>query len=223
MLRFAAGSERKLRGVRDGAAMGLDGRAPEQGFVLVGLIVAIFFILLALSIAAPTVAKELKRERELETIHRGNQYVRAIQLYYKKSGGYPASMELLGKSNNVRYLRQQYVDPMTGKADWRLIHIGEAKTTVKGFFGKALPGMAPGLGTAAGRVLSAEPTLAPRQRPPSDRLPQGIPPAPVRRGRPRWVPARLVRIRPGRVRRRDRRRVERHRRERIVRERADRE
>jgi type II secretory pathway pseudopilin PulG len=154
MLRFAAGSERKLRGVRDGAAMGLDGRAPEQGFVLVGLIVAIFFILLALSIAAPTVAKELKRERELETIHRGNQYVRAIQLYYKKSGGYPASMELLGKSNNVRYLRQQYVDPMTGKADWRLIHIGEAKTTVKGFFGKALPGMAPGLGTAAGMASS---------------------------------------------------------------------
>ena len=125
----------------------------EKGFMLVGLIVAIFLILLALSVAAPKVAQELRREREVEAIHRGDQYVRAIRLYYRKMNHtYPGTMEQLEKSNNVRFLRQQYVDPMTGKADWRLIHVGEAKTTVKGFFGQPLAGLAPGLGSVAGQA-----------------------------------------------------------------------
>jgi type II secretory pathway pseudopilin PulG len=126
-------------------------RQGEQGFTLLGLIVAIFLILLVLGVAAPRVAHELRREREVETIHRGNEYVRAIQIYYRKVGHYPGSIEELEKTNNVRYLRQRYVDPMTGKADWRLIHVGEAKTTVKGFFGQPLAGIASsGLGSAAG-------------------------------------------------------------------------
>ncbi len=86
----------------------------------------------------------------METIHRGNQYVRAIQLYYRKVGHYPGNMEQLEKTNNMRFLRQRYVDPMTGKQDWRLIHVGEAKTTVKGFFGQPLAGIASS-GLAAAR------------------------------------------------------------------------
>ena len=95
-------------------------RHEEQGFMLVGLIVAIFFVLLALSVAAPKMAQELRREREVEAVHRGNQYVRAIRLYYRKFGHYPGSIEQLEKTNNIRFLRQRYVDPMTGKADWGL-------------------------------------------------------------------------------------------------------
>jgi type II secretory pathway pseudopilin PulG len=125
-------------------------RQGEQGFMLVGLIVAIFLILLALSVAAPKVTQALRREREVEAVHRGNQYVRAIRLYYRKTGHYPGSIEQLEKTNNIRFLRQQYVDPLTGKADWKLIHVGEAKTTVKGFFGQPLAGLAPGLGAASG-------------------------------------------------------------------------
>jgi type II secretory pathway pseudopilin PulG len=126
----------------------------EQGSLLLGLVVAIFLILLVLGIAAPKVAQALKREREVEAVHRGNQYVRAIRLYYKKTGTYPGSLEQLEKTNNIRYLRQRYADPMTGKADWRLIKVGEAKTTVKGFFGKPLTGLTPGLGSAAGMASS---------------------------------------------------------------------
>src|SRR5215469_2438109 len=96
----------------------------EQGFMLLGVVVLIFLLLLALSIAAPKVARALRRDREVEAIHRGNEYVRAIQLYYRKNGHYPGSMEQLEKANNIRYLRQKYTDPMTGKADWRLIHQG---------------------------------------------------------------------------------------------------
>src|SRR6202048_1025282 len=122
----------------------------EQGFMLVGLIVAIFFVLLALSVAAPKVAQQLRREREVEAVHRGNQYVRAIRLYYRKFGHYPGSMDQLEKTNNIRFLRQQYVDPMAGRADWRLSKVGEAKTTVKGFLGQPLAGLTPGLGANAG-------------------------------------------------------------------------
>lgn len=126
-------------------------RSGEQGVMLLGLVVAIFLILLALSVAAPRVAHELRREQEVETIHRGNQYVRAIQMYHKKIGSYPGSIEQLEKTNNQRFLRRKYIDPMTGKDDWRLIHLGEAKTTVKGFFGEPLAGIASsGLGSAAG-------------------------------------------------------------------------
>ena len=123
----------------------------EQGFMLLGLIVAIALILIALSVAASKEAFSLRREREVESARRANQYVRAIQLYYKKFGRYPASIEQLENSNNVRYLRQRYVDPLTGKADYRLIGVGQNQTTVKGFFGEPLAGIAStGLGAAAG-------------------------------------------------------------------------
>src|SRR3979490_2586041 len=46
-------------------------RHEEQGFMLVGLIVAIFFVLLALSVAAPKVAQALRRERAGGAGHRG--------------------------------------------------------------------------------------------------------------------------------------------------------
>ena len=135
--------------------------AREEGFALIGLVVAIFIILLGLSVAAPTVARALRRDRELETMHRARQYDRAIQLYYKKAGSYPGSLDQLEKSNNIRYLRQKYDNPMVGKPDWRLIKVGENKTTVKGFFGQPLGGIAgSGLGSAAG-IASAGGTGTP--------------------------------------------------------------
>ncbi len=128
------------------------GQEGEQGFALIAMVVAIFVVLLMLGVAAQRVAKELKRDREVEAMHRGDQYVRAVRVFYRKNGShYPGSIEQLEKTNNVRFLRQQYVDPLTGKPDWRIIHVGEAKTTVKGFFGQPLAGIATtSLGSAAG-------------------------------------------------------------------------
>ena len=141
---------RGRRGVKEDVGAGR-ARAGEEGYLLVGLVVAIFLILLALGVAAPTVAKALRRDKEVESEHRAEQYVRAIQLYYRKFGHYPGSIDQLEKSNNIRFLRQKYVDPLTGKADWKLIQVGQAKTTVKGFFGQPLAGIAStGLGSAAG-------------------------------------------------------------------------
>jgi type II secretory pathway pseudopilin PulG len=122
-------------------------RPSEDGFLLVAMICAIAVILIFLAVAAPIVAKDMQREREIEMIHRGNQYVRAIRVYYRKNGAYPPSIDVLLKSNNMRYLRQNYVDPMTGKDDWRIIHVGENQTQVPGFFGEPLSGL---LGAAGG-------------------------------------------------------------------------
>ncbi len=127
--------------------------------MLIGVIVLVFLVMLTLSIAAPKVARNLQRDREVEAIHRGNEYVRAVQLYYRKFGRYPGTVDQLEKSTNIRFLRQKYPDPMTGKPDWRLIHIGEAKTTVKGFFGQPLAGVsggAGGLGAASSMVSSGQ-------------------------------------------------------------------
>ena len=117
----------------------------DEGFMLLAAIVMVFLVLLALSVAAPRVAMDLKRDRELEAQHRAQQYQRAIRVYYQKFKHYPGSVEQLEKSNNQKFLRQRYLDPLTGKDDWRLIHVGENKTTVKGFFGDDLPGLGGGL------------------------------------------------------------------------------
>src|SRR5947208_8813880 len=101
--------------MRDFAMYRIDNRTRhdgEEGFMLLGVVVLVFLVLLTLSIAAPKVARDLRRDREVEAIHRGNEYVRAIQLYYRKNGHYPGNMEQLEKSNNIRFLRQKYEDPM---------------------------------------------------------------------------------------------------------------
>ena len=110
----------------------------EDGYVLIGVVFFVALVLLSLAIAAPKVAASIQRDRELELINRGEQYKRAIKLYYKKFGSYPGNMEQLEKSNNIRFLRKRYVDPLTGKDDWKLIHIGEAHLHPLGFFGKPL-------------------------------------------------------------------------------------
>src|ERR1700678_3157685 len=79
----------------------------EQGFMLLGLIVAIAIILLGLGVAASEAAFSIRREREVESARRANQYVRAIRKFYMKNGHYPGSIEQLVQTNNVRYLRQK--------------------------------------------------------------------------------------------------------------------
>ena len=110
----------------------------EEGYVLLTVLVMIFLVLLALSVAAPKVAREIQRDKEQEALERGLQYKRAIRLYYKKFGAYPTDIKQLEKTNEIRFLRKRYTDPITGKDDWRLIHMGEAKVPPMGFFGQPL-------------------------------------------------------------------------------------
>ena len=119
--------------------------------MLLAVVVMVALLLIALSVAAPVVARQLQREKEIESQHRMNEYVRAIQLYQRKfPGQYPPSIKALENTNNIRFLRQVYVDPLTGKADYKLIHLGEQKTKIHVFFGQELDGLAANLGSAAG-------------------------------------------------------------------------
>ena len=76
--------------------------------------------------AAPNVLTEGRREKEAEMAWRGEQYERAIGLYYKKFGKYPTKIEdLTRETNGVRFLRQAYKDPMNkDDGTWRFIYVG---------------------------------------------------------------------------------------------------
>jgi type II secretory pathway pseudopilin PulG len=99
-------------------------KAGEKGFVLLLIFVMAAIVALMLYMQLPRVSFESQRNREELLIERGEQYKRAIQLYFRKFKAYPASIEQLENTNNVRFLRRRYADPLTGKDEWRLIHIG---------------------------------------------------------------------------------------------------
>lgn len=136
----------------------------EEGFVLLAVIFLTVLILIALAVAAPKVARSIQRDKELELVHRGEQYKRAIKLYYKKFGAYPTTIDQLVNTNNIRFLRKRYKDPITGKDDWRLIYLGQAKVPPMGLFGQPLTGLPGPTGAvtanAAGGAGAAAPTDA---------------------------------------------------------------
>jgi type II secretory pathway pseudopilin PulG len=121
------------------------------------MLIAIFLmalLALSLTIAAPKIARSIQRDRDLETFHRGMQYRRAIQLYYRKFHAYPPNVEALINTNDIRFLRKKYTDPITGQADWKPVMFGQNKTpTAMGFFGQPLAGNAStlaGIGPSGG-------------------------------------------------------------------------
>lgn len=122
----------------------------EAGYTLVAVIFLLFLFTLSLSLAVPRMAKEIQQDRERETIRRGLQYRRAIQLYYRRFHSYPPNLDALVKTNDIRFLRKKYIDPTTGKQEWKPILFGQAKTQTLGFFGQPLSGS----GSAGGSVLA---------------------------------------------------------------------
>jgi len=121
----------------------------ESGYMLISVMILVAVFIISLAVAAPKVAESIQRDRELETMRRGKQYIRAIQLYYKKFHAYPPSLDALVKTNEIRFLRKKYLDPMTGKDDWKPIMYCQNKTpSAMGFFGQPLGGV--GCGALAG-------------------------------------------------------------------------
>jgi len=58
-------------------------RPGEEGYVLVAVVFMTVVLALSLAVAIPRMAEEVRRDREQETIERGKQYIRAVQLYFR--------------------------------------------------------------------------------------------------------------------------------------------
>jgi hypothetical protein len=99
-------------------------RNPESGYALLLVFAMAATVAIMLYSQLPRVAFEAQRDKEQLLIDRGEQYTRAVQLFVRKYNRFPTDIQALENTQNIRFLRKQYVDPLTGKNEWRLIHVG---------------------------------------------------------------------------------------------------
>ena len=116
-------------------------RSSEAGFSLVMLFAGITIMMIMMAVAMPSWKYVVQNEREQELFFRGNQIAAAIERFQKKNGNAaPTSLDMLVKG---KFLRKEYVDPMTKDGKWRFIRPGE---------GMRIAGTGPaGTGPGAGR------------------------------------------------------------------------
>ena len=124
-------------------------RKKEQGYILITLILFVALLAISMAILAPAISQQIKRDREEELIHRGVQYSRAIQHFVKKTGRYPTTIEELESTNNLRFLRKRYKDPITGK-DFKILRMGDVQMS----FGAGIQGAIPIANLAAGAAAA---------------------------------------------------------------------
>ena len=129
------------------ACSGRQGSRPqEEGYILLTLLLVVALMaIFAMGVIIP-IKFEMQRDQEQEMIHRGVQYSRAIRAYYKKFQRYPTKLEDLDNTNQMRFLRRHYKDPLNKNGDFKFLHYGEPGVTLGGGFsigGGSIPGATP--------------------------------------------------------------------------------
>ena len=99
-------------------------RPTEKGSALLIVFVFAAMVAIMLYMEMPVAVFEAQRQKEQLLIDRGDEYKRAVKLFVRKVGTYPASLEALEDTNRMRFLRHKFKDPFTGSDDWRLLHAG---------------------------------------------------------------------------------------------------
>ena len=89
--------------------------------MIVVMMIAVL-LLISLTASLPSVYQEGTREKEKEAIFRGYQYGRAVARFHRQFNRYPVSVKELLQTNNMRFLRKEYSDPLDPKGKWRFIH-----------------------------------------------------------------------------------------------------
>lgn len=117
-----------------------------NGYILLSIMLLITLMLIVMAIEVPRIAQQIKRQKEEELLHRGKEYANAIKRFYHKNGTYPVSLDQLESTNNLRFLRHRFKDPMTTTGEWKLVHVGEAQIT--------MPTAGPGTPQAPGQTGS---------------------------------------------------------------------
>ena len=146
-------------------------RQKQAGYSLLMAIFMVATMLLLTSAAALRIDTQGRRVREAELVWRGEQYRRAIGLYFRKFGKYPTKVDdLVKQTNGVRFLRQAYAEPMNKEdGSWRFIYVGPGGQLIGSLRRTSLlqsvistptqpAGATPfGLGSQAGSVFGATP------------------------------------------------------------------
>lgn len=106
------------------------GPLPQQGAVLLLIILFIGVSALASSSLLVSHTTQARRDKEEQLLFVGDQFRKAIASYYNTTppGGarsLPTTLEALLSDERfptpVRHLRRLYLDPQTGRADWKAI------------------------------------------------------------------------------------------------------
>lgn len=104
-------------------------RPSESGYALLMALGLVLVMVIASQVVLRNMATQGRRQREEEMIWRGRQNVRAIRLYYHKTGHYPQTVEELQKGlPELHFLRlAAYQDPMNRpEGAWRMIYVNAA-------------------------------------------------------------------------------------------------
>ncbi|MBX3244976.1 MAG: prepilin-type N-terminal cleavage/methylation domain-containing protein [Acidobacteria bacterium] len=91
----------------------------DKGFSLLELLIAMFILIILLSIALPTYQRNVQHARE--TVLKENlwQMRRAIDQFSADKGRLPASLQEIV---DAKYLRDMPIDPVTEKPEWEEVY-----------------------------------------------------------------------------------------------------
>lgn len=90
----------------------------QKGFSLLELMIAMFILIILLSVAVPTYRHTVQQARETVLMENLWQMRRAIDQYGADKGKLPQSLDDLVQGG---YLREKPVDPITEEAEWEEI------------------------------------------------------------------------------------------------------
>lgn len=99
----------------------------ERGAALVALLALLSIMALVLIGAAPSVYQQVLRQRELESMRRGDEIAEAIRIYASVTGKLPTKMDdlldgvqLPGRTKKLMILRRSAAtDPLSSSGEWR--------------------------------------------------------------------------------------------------------
>jgi type II secretory pathway pseudopilin PulG len=131
------------------------GRAAQKlddgGYIMVVLLIGMAVSAVWMGAALPSWRQQVLRQKEAELIFRGEEYARAIALYWRKNNQtLPPTIDVLVSQ---RYLRKKYLDPITNK---EFLTVGGAGSAFGGgMAGSQTPGAGRGA-TPAGQGLPGQ-------------------------------------------------------------------
>lgn len=106
------------------------GRRSDSGYAYLMALFMVLTLVITSQVVLRNMVTEARSRRDEDMIWRGNQYIRAIRMYYRKTGHYPQKEEDLVKGvPNLHFLRAEAMkDPMNKNDDgeWGFIYTNAA-------------------------------------------------------------------------------------------------